>query len=403
MFLSYCSKERAEVVQLKEKLEGKELKTWFDRVQLPPGQNWLPLLEDGLLNSKAMAVCFGKSGMGPWQQEEMEAALQFAVSKKIPVIPVLLPSAPLKPELPLFLSSRTWADGRQGFDEEFMGLMKWGITGEVPEMAPLTKPESGPDREEQVREVFGPVFEELKRILGGNEQLRSLLAARFNIDDDGSGDVVAALITAFHSNYLDALGYFYALINKHSIDEKLVSDLLGHTLYLSMCPSLGERVKVGAEGRLDVPEKAKEGIIRMMMAWKDSSGRLPVPTVGLGEKEPSMIETPPVMQEQAVIRELMMSNDVNPDSHDAEDVLKAHLAFKKRAEDRQLYSLKKSNSADEAIVENLLKNPLLVDVLFLIKNPNLRLNPEVEEENYELQFEVSLQSVLKKLSPRNNS
>ncbi|MEO1525628.1 MAG: hypothetical protein AAFX06_09330, partial [Planctomycetota bacterium] len=68
-------------------------------------------------------------GLGPWQDEEMQAALQYAVREGRSVIPVVLPGAAAKPELPLFLSNRTWVDFREGFTSPLLDKLVWGITG----------------------------------------------------------------------------------------------------------------------------------------------------------------------------------------------------------------------------------------------------------------------------------
>jgi hypothetical protein len=48
-----------------------------------------------------------------------------------PVIPVLLPDAPDKPELPIFLKAMTWVDFRVQ-DPEPLSRLIWGITGQRP-------------------------------------------------------------------------------------------------------------------------------------------------------------------------------------------------------------------------------------------------------------------------------
>ena len=49
-----------------------------------------------------------------------------------PVIPVLLPYAPTKSELPMFLSNRTWVDLREGLRKVGLDQLVWGITGVKP-------------------------------------------------------------------------------------------------------------------------------------------------------------------------------------------------------------------------------------------------------------------------------
>ena len=63
----------------------------------------------------------------------MRAFLEQSVKRKLPVIPVLLPNAPIKLELPLFLQSFTWVDLRGGLTVQALDRLEWGITGIKPE------------------------------------------------------------------------------------------------------------------------------------------------------------------------------------------------------------------------------------------------------------------------------
>ena len=107
VFLSHNSSDKAQVRALKDLLLGFELKPWFDEDELRPGISWQPLLEEGVRASKSIAVLIGPDGLGPWEREEMEAALTLAVRDKRPIIPVRLPGCTNPPGLPLFLDNRT--------------------------------------------------------------------------------------------------------------------------------------------------------------------------------------------------------------------------------------------------------------------------------------------------------
>ncbi|HEY6341772.1 MAG TPA: hypothetical protein VIY49_09790 [Bryobacteraceae bacterium] len=48
------------------------------------------------------------------------------------MIPVLLPDAPSKPELPVFLRGLTWVDFRSD-EPDPLKLLVWGITGKRPD------------------------------------------------------------------------------------------------------------------------------------------------------------------------------------------------------------------------------------------------------------------------------
>ena len=133
VFLSHNSKDKATVRKLKKKLEDDyRLTCWLDEDELPPGVPWQPLLEKGIRDSKSVAVLVGNDGEGPWQAEETMAALELAVREQLPVIPVLLPSAPSQPDLPMFLANRGWVDLRGGLKKDDVDKLVWGITGKKP-------------------------------------------------------------------------------------------------------------------------------------------------------------------------------------------------------------------------------------------------------------------------------
>lgn len=148
VFLSHNSKDKPAVRELKRLLEAHELRAWLDADELVPGENWQPGIVNGIMNSETMAVCIGSAGVGPWEDEEMQGALTLAVSQRRRVIPVVLPGAPEKPEISLFLSSRTWVDLRSGLTEEGIARLVWGITGVKPKTDSVKLPETLPsDRE----------------------------------------------------------------------------------------------------------------------------------------------------------------------------------------------------------------------------------------------------------------
>jgi hypothetical protein len=131
LFLSHSSRDKITVRAIAEQLKSRGLKVWYDEWQLAPGQPWQPLLEEGLKASRATAVFIGRDGLGPWQNEEMQVALMKAIKTKRPVIPILLPSAPLDPDLPAFLEVRTCLDLRQGLTDESFKRLHSAIEGSV--------------------------------------------------------------------------------------------------------------------------------------------------------------------------------------------------------------------------------------------------------------------------------
>jgi hypothetical protein len=138
VFLSHNSKDKPVVRQLGELLKKRGLTVWLDEWELAPGQPWQQQLEQIITTTQSAAVLVGADGLGPWEEPEMRACLAEFVNRKLPVIPVLLPDAPDKPTLPLFLKAFTWVDFRGGITNEALNRLQWGITGIKPDSSALT-------------------------------------------------------------------------------------------------------------------------------------------------------------------------------------------------------------------------------------------------------------------------
>jgi hypothetical protein len=112
VFLSYHWRDHAHVEAIARALrEEAKLNVFLDRWYLAPGKPWPQELERVLATCGAVAVCIGPGEMGPWQQREMNFALERqARDADFPVIPVLMPQS--EPVLG-FLRQNTWVDLRQ--------------------------------------------------------------------------------------------------------------------------------------------------------------------------------------------------------------------------------------------------------------------------------------------------
>lgn len=128
IFLCHNAADKPAIRQLAERLKARGLEPWFDEWELRPGLPWQPALEAAIQHIKAAAVFVGQAGIGPWQQQELQGFLGEFVRRGCPVIPVLLPDAPAKPTLPVFLSQMTWVDFRKSNPDPLLQLI-WGITG----------------------------------------------------------------------------------------------------------------------------------------------------------------------------------------------------------------------------------------------------------------------------------
>lgn len=176
VFLSHNSKDKLAVRELKRLLVANGLAVWLDEDELQPGIPWQQLLESGIKASASAVVLVGNDGLGPWEDEEMQAALRLAVKDKRPVIPVLLPGAPAQPKLPLFLTNRTWVDLRAGFDNGGLEKLVWGITGQKPQQIqnPVTPPVQSP----------GPTVASPSPLRHGAAQVSGRNAERNILDDE---------------------------------------------------------------------------------------------------------------------------------------------------------------------------------------------------------------------------
>lgn len=137
VFLSHNSEDKPAVKALGTSLKKRGLSVWLDEWELRPGLTWQGSLEDIVSGCKSATVCFGSSGVGPWEEPEMQALLRRFVNDKktgnvVPIIPVLLPGAPVDVKLPLFLEAFTWVDLRNGLTSDGLERLQWGITGQKP-------------------------------------------------------------------------------------------------------------------------------------------------------------------------------------------------------------------------------------------------------------------------------
>ena len=129
VFLSHNSKDKPIVAEVSERLKTRGLKVWLDVEELVPGRSFQKGLEHIIETAASAAILVGRDGLGPWEVPEMRACLQEFVHRSLPVIPVLLPGAPERPELPLFLQEFTWVDMRLGITDREVDRLCWGITG----------------------------------------------------------------------------------------------------------------------------------------------------------------------------------------------------------------------------------------------------------------------------------
>jgi small GTP-binding protein len=120
IFLCHNSKDKPDVRLLAAKLREEGIVSWLDENGILAGQQFVPELERVIEETPAVAVIIGPHWLGRWQQQEYYAFLQRFVEyreerekRRLRLIPVLLPGAPSRPELPVFLKGFNWVDFRK--------------------------------------------------------------------------------------------------------------------------------------------------------------------------------------------------------------------------------------------------------------------------------------------------
>jgi GTPase SAR1 family protein len=126
VFLSYNGRDKDIVRSIAVQLRDRGLRPWMDERQLRPGTVWPPDLEEVIARVPAVAVIIGAQ-RGPWQEREIYAFIQQAVSRRCAVVPVLLPDG-YTADLPVFLQGLTWVNLAVQEPDPIDQLV-WGITG----------------------------------------------------------------------------------------------------------------------------------------------------------------------------------------------------------------------------------------------------------------------------------
>jgi tetratricopeptide (TPR) repeat protein len=131
VFLSYSSTDEAWVRRLAADLARYGVSVWLDRDAIRPGDLFAKALEQGLAQSRAVALVVSPASMASgWVEQEYYRALSLAQRKDdaLQLIPVVLHTA----ELPGFLRDRRWVDFRDPAEYAArVAELVWGVTGEA--------------------------------------------------------------------------------------------------------------------------------------------------------------------------------------------------------------------------------------------------------------------------------
>jgi hypothetical protein len=136
VFLCHNSKDKPAVRDIAQQLVREGIKPWLDEREIPPGTSWQTALGQQIERIKSAAVFVGENGLGPWQNQEIQALLNQFVKRECPVIPVVLPSVKTTPEMPWTLENLHCVDFRT--DLQPLKRLIWGITGQNQQYSPTS-------------------------------------------------------------------------------------------------------------------------------------------------------------------------------------------------------------------------------------------------------------------------
>jgi len=129
VFLAHNSQDKPLIWAIYHKLQSYGLKPWLDEEHIPPGTTFQDEIQEAISQVKSAAIFFGTSGLGRWQNYELQALFDQCVEREIPVIPVFLPGISQISSNLLFLKqvhAVTFKDGIE--DEQALAKLYWGIT-----------------------------------------------------------------------------------------------------------------------------------------------------------------------------------------------------------------------------------------------------------------------------------
>lgn len=131
IYICYDEADETEVMGIGEKLKAEGILPWFDLLEVKPGTPDKSQQEQQIRKIPAAAVFVGQHKIVDKQELQMYSFVDEFIDREIPVIPVILTSAPKDLRLPPYLGNFGRVDFRRSMPEPMVQLV-WGITGQRP-------------------------------------------------------------------------------------------------------------------------------------------------------------------------------------------------------------------------------------------------------------------------------
>lgn len=128
VYISHNAKDLPGVREIAARLRQHGLLPWILEDQQVPGESWALVMADQATRAKAVAVFYGRNGIGPSQAKEIEMLVAEVQKRRIPLIPVLLGDVVDTSGMPDSVKEFTWVDFRRT-EPDPMELLVYGIRG----------------------------------------------------------------------------------------------------------------------------------------------------------------------------------------------------------------------------------------------------------------------------------
>lgn len=122
VFFCYRRRDRSVVLLLRRKLREKSIAAWMDYKNINLGEPWQQVIDWALENSRIVVIVIGEGGLGSYQTQEVDVALDLRDQGKLKVIPIVLPGA-LDSDIPVRLRRLQYVDFRLKKDRPFKTLL----------------------------------------------------------------------------------------------------------------------------------------------------------------------------------------------------------------------------------------------------------------------------------------
>jgi small subunit ribosomal protein S2 len=255
VFLCHSSRDKPAVEVIARQLKRAGLRPWLDKWNLIPGEPFQIEIERALSSCQACAVFVGAE-QGPWQNEEMRAAISRRVrNANFRVIPVLLPhvKSTILEEMPPFLAAATSVVFRNSLnDREALHLLISGVRGLMPGDGPdMQEVEIHSERwifvvsaefDQVNKEVAETILEHLRTMSGNmNLTIKKIAAGSVIFVLEGTPAGYEEIASRFKAGKLTSVLGFEVL----DICRELTLESPGTTFSISVSELLEARIQYG--------------------------------------------------------------------------------------------------------------------------------------------------------------